>query len=60
MLTVTYVHIIYQYFFLLTALVKPVDTGNVSGTNFSGMSEVQVWIAIGDDGWQAILGAGIS
>lgn len=44
----------------LTALVQRVDTGDVILAHLSGSSEVQVRIALSDDGWLAVFGEGIS
>lgn len=44
----------------LTALVQLVDTGDVILAHLSGSSEVQVRIALSDDGWLAIFGEGVS
>lgn len=44
--------------FVLTASVKPFDTGDVIGTHVLGISKYEVGIGLGNDGWLSITGEG--
>lgn len=45
---------------LLTAAVKPVDTGDVIATHICSTSKLKIWIALRADGWLAVFGEGVT
>lgn len=49
-----------KFLFSLSALIKPVDTGNVVGAHLCCSSKYKIRIALGGDGWLPVLGEGVA